>query len=137
MKIKDIMKTDVITASPDDTIKDVILRIRMNNITGLPVVNENNQVVGDFSEHSVIETLPDILNEAEQIPMIDVKELTSSTIRNVMTTPPITIGPENDIKDAAKLFLEKYVHRLFVVEKQHKLMGIVTLGDVLKAFSER
>ncbi|WP_265821442.1 CBS domain-containing protein [Geovibrio ferrireducens] len=134
MKIREIMTTKVITARPDETIKEVILRLRTNKISGLPVINSSKKIVGVFSESDVMMALPDILNDADAIPLIDIKELTDNSVRMVMSEPRFTISPEADVKDAAKIMLEKYVHRLPVTEND-ELIGLVSLGDVLKALT--
>jgi CBS domain-containing protein len=128
------MTTKVITARPDETIKEVILRLRTNKISGLPVINSSKKIVGVFSESDVMMALPDILNDADAIPLIDIKELTDNSVRMVMSEPRFTISPEADVKDAAKIMLEKYVHRLPVTEND-ELIGLVSLGDVLKALT--
>ena len=134
MKIRDLMTTKVITAKPDETIREVILRLRTNKISGVPVVNSHNKVIGVFSESDVMMALPDILNDADAIPLIDIKELTDNSVRMVMSEPRCVISPDDDVKTAAKIMLEQYVHRLPVVENE-ELVGLVSLGDVLKALS--
>ncbi|MGE4497962.1 MAG: CBS domain-containing protein [Deferribacterales bacterium] len=134
MKIREIMTTKVITARPDETIKEVILRLRTNKISGLPVVNSSGKLIGVFSESDVMMALPDILNDADAIPLIDIKELTDNSVRMVMSEPRFTISPDSDVKEAARIMLEKYVHRLPVVENE-EVVGLVSLGDVLKALS--
>lgn len=133
MKVSDIMTTNVITAGPDETIKDVILKIRRKNVSGLPVVDKNKKVLGTFSETDVAKALPDILNESQHIPLVDVRELTAEPIRRVLHMPAITIGPDATIEEAATIVLEKFRHRLPVVDSDGKLLGLVTLGDILKA----
>ncbi|ADR18775.1 CBS domain-containing protein [Calditerrivibrio nitroreducens] len=135
MKVKEIMKTNVITAHEDESIREVTLRLREKKITGVPVLNDNGEVVGVFSETDLLNRLPDILNDADKIPLVDVKELTDPPVKTVMSSPAITVTPDTDIKDVAKIFLYKYIHRVPVLEGD-KLVGIVSLGDLLKAFSE-
>ncbi|MGB9731352.1 MULTISPECIES: CBS domain-containing protein [Calditerrivibrio] len=135
MKVKEIMKTNVITAHEDESIREVTLRLREKKITGVPVLNDNEEVVGVFSETDLLNRLPDILNDADKIPLVDVKELTDPPVKTVMSSPAITVTPDTDIKDVAKIFLYKYIHRVPVLERG-KLVGIVSLGDLLKAFSE-
>jgi len=133
MKVSEIMTTNLITAGPDETIKDVILKMRKKNVSGLPVVDKNNKVLATFSETDVARALPDILNEAQYIPLVDVRELTSEPIKRVMDIPAITIKADADIKEAAKVVLEQFRHRLPVVDEIGHLIGMVTLGDILKA----
>ncbi|MGE4317787.1 MAG: HPP family protein [Deferribacterales bacterium] len=133
MKVSDIMTANVITAGPDETIKEVILKIRKKNVSGLPVVDKSGKVLATFSESDVAKALPDILNEAQYIPLVDVRELTAEPIKRVMHMPAVTITPDTSVEEAATLVLEKFRHRLPVVDKEGKLVGLVTLGDILKA----
>ncbi|MCX8084987.1 MAG: CBS domain-containing protein [Calditerrivibrio sp.] len=135
MKVKEIMTKNVITAHEKESIREVTLRLREKRITGVPVLNDAGEVVGVFSETDILNKLPDILNDADKIPLVDVKELTDPPVKTVMSSPPITVTSDTDIKDVAKIFLYKYIHRVPVVD-DGKLVGIVTLGDLLKAFSE-
>ncbi|PLX71211.1 MAG: CBS domain-containing protein [Denitrovibrio sp.] len=133
MKVSEIMKTNVLTAGPEETIKEVILKMRKKNVSGLPVVDKYSKVIATFSETDVAKALPDILNEAQYIPLVDIRELTSEPIKRVMHIPAITIKAETDVKEAAKIVLEQFRHRLPVVDNSGHLIGIVTLGDILKA----
>jgi CBS domain-containing protein len=135
MKVREIMTKNVITAHENETMREVVLRLREKKITGVPVVNDEGKVVGIFSETDILNKLPDILIDADKIPLVDVKELTDHRIRDIMSKPPITVSPDDDIKTVAKIFLTKYIHRVPVIENE-KLVGIVSLGDVLKAFSK-
>ncbi len=134
-KVKDVMTTSVITAHEDESIRTVILRLRKHGITGLPVLNSAGEVVGVFSESDMMSRLPDILNEADKIPLIDVQELTDPPVKEVMGTPPITVEPDHNLVDVAKIFLEKYIHRIPVLQ-DGELVGIISLGDLLKALIE-
>lgn len=133
MKVKDIMTKNVISIRDDLSIKDAVIILRKNKISGVPVLDISGDVVGVFSESNILDKLPDILEEADKIPMIDVQELTSPSVSTVMGKPPIVVSSDEDIKNVAKIFLEKYIHRVPVVDNG-RLVGIVSLGDILKAF---
>lgn len=135
MKVKEIMTQNVISIRDDLSIKDAVIILRKNKISGVPVLDKSGNVVGIFSESNILDKLPDILEEADKIPMVDVQELTSPPVSDVMGKPPIIVNSDEDIRNVAKIFLEKYIHRVPVVDNG-KLVGIVSLGDVLKAFTK-
>ena len=131
MQLCEFMTRNVIMAYEDEMIRTVILRLRNNGVAGVPVLDRDENCVGDFSDTDLLKLFPDILNEAEDIPLIDIKELTSQPIKNIMRKPNI-LKPDDDMREAAKLLLENIAHRILVIEND-KLVGIVSIGDVLKA----
>src|SRR5689334_13949735 len=54
MRVQDIMTTDVVTATPEESLKDVARRLVERGISGMPVVDENGSVIGVISETDVI-----------------------------------------------------------------------------------
>lgn len=135
MEVGSIMTKDVITIKQDESIKDAVIKLRKYKKSGFPVVDDEGKVVGVFSETDILDKLPDIFEESDKIPMIDVQELTTPPVSSVMGKPTITVNSKEDIRNVAKIFLEKYIHRVPVVD-DGKLVGIISLGDLLKAFSE-
>ena len=133
MKAYEYMTKNVITVDKDESIRNAALKLRRAKISGMPVL-DGNKVVGVFSEADLLNQLPDILEEADLIPMVDVQELTGSPVKDVMGSPAITCNPNDDLKDIAEIFLKKYIHRLPVIDENSELVGVISLGDVLKAF---
>ena len=133
MKVYEYMTKNVVTIDKDESIRDAILKLRRAKISGMPVLDGDN-VAGVFSEEDLLNQLPDILEEADLIPMVDVQELTGSPVKDVMSSPAITCTPDDDLKDIAEIFLTKYIHRLPVIDENGELTGVISLGDVLKAF---
>jgi CBS domain-containing protein len=131
MQLHEFMTKDPIVAYEDETIRTVVLRLRNQGVAGVPVLDKDEKCVGDFSEVDLLKLFPDILHEAEDIPLIDIKELTSQLVKDIMSSPNI-LKPDDDMREAARLLLENFAHRIMVVEND-KLVGIVSIGDVLKA----
>lgn len=121
MKVKNWMVTDVITITPETTVEEAIQLMKKHYIRHLPVV-ENNKLIGFITESGLRPYLePNKLN-------IQVKE--------VMILDPITIDPESSIDEAAKLIYKYKIGGLPVVDAQKKLIGIITVTDILEAFIE-
>lgn len=135
MEVGSIMTKNVVTVKQDESIKDAVIKLRKYKKSGFPVLDDEGKVVGVFSETDILDKLPDIFEESDKIPMIDVQELTTPPVSSVMGKPPITVNSKEDIRNVAKIFLERYIHRVPVVDDS-KLVGIISLGDLLKAFSE-
>ncbi len=152
MKIEDVMEKDVIKFNELDKIVDVAQTFRDNKISGAPVINEDNEVVGVISEGDIMRLLEvhspkinlilpaplDLIElpvrmkyELDEIAE-DMQRAGSTVIDQIMTKKVILISPEASISDAAELMDSNKVNRLPVV-KDRKLVGIVTRGDIIGA----
>jgi acetoin utilization protein AcuB len=120
MKVRNWMITDVIVVSPKDTVESAIQIMQQHSIRHLPVV-EDNRLVGLVTESSL---RPYLSPEKLRLPL-----------REVMIINPITIDPEASIDEAARLIYKYKIGGLPVVS-QGKLVGIITITDILEAFIE-
>jgi len=114
------MITDVIIVSPKDTVESAIQIMQQHSIRHLPVV-EDNKLVGLVTESSL---RPYLSPEKLRLPL-----------REVMIINPINIDPEASIDEAARLIYKYKIGGLPVVS-QGKLVGIITITDILEAFIE-
>jgi acetoin utilization protein AcuB len=120
MKVKNWMITDLIVVSPKDTVESAIQIMQQHSIRHLPVV-EDNRLVGLVTESSL---RPYLSPEKLKLPL-----------REVMIINPITIDPEASIDEAARLIYKYKIGGLPVIS-QGKLVGIITITDILEAFIE-
>ncbi len=114
------MITDLIVVSPKDTVESTIQIMQQHSIRHLPVV-EDNKLVGLVTESSL---RPYLSPEKLRLPL-----------REVMIINPITIDPEASIDEAARLIYKYKIGGLPVIF-QGKLVGIITITDILEAFIE-
>lgn len=120
MKVKNWMITEVIVVSPQDTIERAIQLMKIHSIRHLPVV-EGDKLVG-------------LVTESDLRPYLTQDKLVLP-LREVMILDPITVSPETYIDEAAKLIYKYKIGGLPVVN-QGKLVGIITVTDILEAFIE-
>ncbi len=120
MKVKNWMIREVITITPEKTVEDALQLMKMHSIRHLPVV-EGDQLKGLVTESSL---RPYLSPEHQKLP-----------IREVMILNPIVIDPESSIDEAASLIYRYKIGGLPVVS-QGKLVGIITVTDILEAFIE-
>ena len=107
---------DPITLHPDATIGEAIRLMRDNKIGGIPIVNEQHQLVGILTNRDLrFET-----NLKNKVSTVMTKE-------NLITAPEGT-----DLKKAELIFKKNKIEKLPVVNKSGKLIGLVTFGDILK-----
>lgn len=124
LKVSDYMTRDLITFTKDQTIESVMQTLIKNRISGGPVVNERNELIGIISEGDCIKQISE--SRYYNMPMQD------KTIENHMGTNVETIDGNMNIFDAANKFLEAKRRRFPIVENG-KLVGQISQKDVLKA----
>ena len=124
MKVSDYMTTKLITFTPDQTIESVMQSLIKNRISGGPVVNEKNELIGIISEGDCIKQISE--SRYYNMPMQD------KTIEKHMAMNVETIDGNMNIFDAATKFVEAKRRRFPIVENG-KLVGQISQKDVLKA----
>lgn len=153
-KIKDIMKTDVITLKPDNTLKEAVVKFAENDIHGAPVVDEDNKIIGILTEKDILSELKTkttklslVFPSSHALGMTFQESITENEVRKafqdvgntpvseVMNANVITTGPEDLIAEIAVKMVNKNVHRLPVVQ-DGELVGFVTRADIIKGLAE-
>jgi len=119
VEIRDVMVDKVITAKKDATVEDAIKLMNKYEI-GCLVVVENGKPTGIITERDLLKRV-----------LAKSKELRNIKVLEIMSTPVITVAPETEIEEAAKLMYQKKIKKLPIVEKG-KLLGLVTLTDILR-----
>lgn len=122
MKVGDWMVRDVVSVTQDHTIQDCVDLMKKHSIRHLPVL-ENNRLVGLVTE-----------GDLRQVFLASLIEELS--IKDVMINDPITVTPDTEIEDAAKVIFYNKIGGLPVVDEQERLKGIITVADILAAFIE-
>lgn len=140
MKISDVMTRDVMTVSPDATLKQVAQVLAGLGVSGLPVV-EDGLVVGVVSEADVLaKERGDAPHRSGLFGLLlddgaDLRaKLEARTAAEAMTSPAVTISQDRPLAEAAARMLDEEVNRLPVVEEDGTLVGIVTRADLVRAF---
>ena len=124
MKIKDILKkkgTNVVTVNQEKTVFDAMQTFSANRVGSLLVLDDQSGIVGILAARDVLMVA---LNSCDNIKNINIKE--------VMTKKIIIGQPDDDLKYVQAIMTENRIRHLPVVESQ-KLVGIISIGDILKA----
>ncbi len=115
--LREIMTKDIATVTLKDNVYEVACKMRDWNVGVIPVVNEQNDVIGVITDRDIV-----IRGLAEKHE--------GSTATEVVMTRDIVLGqPGMTVDDAAKIMAQHQIRRLPVVENG-KLVGIVALGDM-------
>ncbi|HJQ66274.1 MAG TPA: CBS domain-containing protein [Gemmatimonadales bacterium] len=127
MRVADIMHTTLETIGPDQTVAEAVVTLAEQHVSGLPVVEGRNRLVGVISMSDVLQLLSDSADSERRGEILD-----STLVRDVMTAKPVTVDPDLDVHDAARQMLYREIHRVFV-EYEGVLVGVLSQSDIVGA----
>ncbi|VAV96627.1 CBS domain protein [hydrothermal vent metagenome] len=139
MHVLDAMTTDVLTIGPDDSLKGAARLMLARGVSGLPVIDVDNKLVGIVTEadfvrqeaerslHSRRRLLATVFGDG------DAREH-GETVRDVMTASPLVVTADARIVEAARVMNERGVKRLPVVDSEGSLIGIISRADIVAAY---
>jgi CBS domain-containing protein len=140
MLAKDIMTKDVITVRKETPTKEIAKLLLENRITGVPVVDNANRVIGIVSESNLlykVEPMSPTSTYWQEPKRFKAEhwKIIASNAAEIMTPDVITADEDTPVEELATLMLEKHIKRVPIVEGK-KLVGIVTRADIIKAILE-
>jgi len=115
--VREIMKKDVVSLGVNDNISNALKTMIDKNIGGIPIVDDDNVVVGIVSERDFVRTVADIT--------------TSKTIKEYMSNKVVTASPDISVGEATRTMIEKGFRRIPIV-KEDILLGIITASDIMR-----
>ena len=137
--VRDVMTKGVITVSKYDPVMKVADILNEKNISGLPVVDKDQRVIGIITQADILSmigvsrehTFKDLLKHmlGETLP----ERRIGDHVGDIMTSPAHTIKPDANIAEAVRIMTEKRIRRLTVADGDKVLIGIITRADILKA----
>ena len=119
LKARDVMTTKVITISPEAALVDVVELLDAKGITGVPVVDANEKVIGIITEK-------DILNFA----YTHVANLQNTKVSEAMTEKVISFTSDTDLDKISLCFSKSDIRRVPIIDKD-KLVGIISRKDLI------
>ncbi|MBQ1420604.1 MAG: CBS domain-containing protein [Desulfovibrio sp.] len=131
MLIQDWMSTNIVSIAPSASLLKCVALLKEKGLRRLPVVNRDNNVVGLISTTDIKQFQPTRSTGMEYLEAIDM--LDEMKVRDIMTKPPVTIGVNSTVEDAAVFMIRKRVSTLPVVDEDGKLIGMLTEWDVFQA----
>lgn len=123
--ITDYMAKKLITFSARTELTEVIDSFLQNQISGAPVLNDHEEIVGVIDDKDCLRTIVDSVYHNVPIRKKQVKSYMSDVYK--------TISINADIVDAANMFLNSNYKRLLVIDDSGKLKGQISRGDILRA----
>ncbi len=120
LSVMDAMTRTPVVFGPEISVENAV-KLMLKSKVGSLLVQENNLLKGIVTEKDLIQKI--ILNGNNP---------KKTKISNVMNSIVVTVKPDVDVMDAVKLMTQYHVRRLPVVDKESKLVGLLTLNDVLR-----
>jgi len=117
-KVKHVMKTNVVTVTRDTPVSHATELLMENNITGMPVVEEDMTLVGVITEKDVLKLF------------YSSGHATNRTVNDFMTTPAVHFDEDDDIRSVCDCLMQNFFRRV-PVTSNGKVIGIVSRRDVL------
>ncbi|WKZ83445.1 MAG: CBS domain-containing protein [Acidimicrobiia bacterium] len=142
MKVRDLMTTEPITTTPETGLKEAARAMLDARVSGLPVVDGDGRLVGivtegDFLRQEATRDQPyrfSLLDAlfGDQPPAHPGAE----TVGEVMTEQVLTVAPDTNLGEAARVMANRKVNRLPVIDGGGVLVGIISRADVMSAFTK-
>lgn len=140
MRVRDLMTSQVITVGPKASLKEAARRMIEAGISGLLVTDDDGALVGVITEADFVKSesgrrakqrarLLRWLGDGDEMPS------TERLVEDVMTSDVITLDPDVDHAEAARIMRKSGVKRIPIVEEDGTLRGIVSRSDILRAFA--
>lgn len=143
MPVRAVMTARVICTTPDVDLHEAARLLSENRISGMPVVDDENRVIGVISEADLLmlagmeegHTFRDILHRILREPVPARKA--GDRVQEVMSFPPITAKADDDVSEVAKILDERRIKRLPVVDDAGRLLGIISRADIVRAIGKK
>jgi CBS domain-containing protein len=123
--ISDIMEKKVLVADLNSSVRECAKVMSKRGVSSAVVV-QGRTALGIVTERDLVSKV-----------MADGLDSTKVLIRDIMSTPLITVGPDASMTKASEIMAEYRIRRLVVIDKEGNLAGIVTAGDIARTLAEK
>ncbi len=142
--VKDVMTTRVVSVTKDASFRTMAASLRAYRVSAFPVLDDDGKVIGVVSEADML-AKEALESEPQGMPgMIggllrrkEHQKARGTTAGDLMTSPAVTVTPDDTLEQAARLMHTSRVKRLPVVDANGHLVGIVSRSDLLSVFDRK
>jgi CBS domain-containing protein len=150
----DYMQRDVVTVSPEDSLRDALALMTENHVTGLPVMDTTSRCVGLLTSSDVLTYEQDEAGDSEERETADLFDpesqqwesvpfssfrlegLNDVRVSDVMTRDLVWVHRNTPLKDVARRLVDERVHRVLVMDEDRRLFGILSAIDFVRVVAE-
>ena len=145
VKARDIMTKKVVYVYKQTSSREVAEVMAKNNVSGIPVIDDGEQVVGIISENDFlshmgkkeIKSFMNIIALCLEDKGCLAMPISNQNAEDIMTSPVITANEETPVSDIVNLFAQKNINRVPILSQDKKLVGIVSREDALQTVIPR
>ncbi len=112
----EIMSTPVVTVTPDTTIQQAVVLLEEERISGLPVVDDDNRLLGMLSEFDLLRAIRNLRLQGH--------------VREFMSTDVVSVKESDSLTELADLMIEKRIRRVPVV-RESRVVGVISRRDLV------
>jgi len=136
--VRDVMTARVVAVREDATFKEMADMLGTCRVSAFPVIDSAGKVIGVVSEADLLARLARQDGHPGWLDGLthprDHDRPAAVIAGELMTSPPVTIGPDQPVQEAAKLMYDRRVKRLPVINTLGRLIGIISRADVLSVY---
>ncbi len=141
LSAKDVMTVELVTVTPDTSLKETASKMAAQGISGVPVIDERNIVVGLISDKDFLIQMGDkktrstmeLIAECLSSRGCRAVSMRSGFAKDIMTSPALSVYEDTPVFEIASIFAEKNISRVPVTDKSGHLVGIVARADIFQA----
>ena len=142
---KDVMTRDVVFVKRNSALEAVADILNRHAISGVPVIDDNKNVVGVISEKDFLfhmgaqnqKTFMGVIAQCLKNKGCVAISMRKQKAEDIMTAPAITISENTPVSEIAEIFTEKNINRAPVTDPGNKLTGIVTRTDIVQSYCDK
>src|SRR5262245_49704703 len=139
VRVRELMTYNVVTVRPEAPLREAARVLVEHGVSGLPVVDEDDAVIGVLSETDIVMKASGGTERSGLLSWLfdedfAAEKVVPETAGQAMSTPGVTIAPTRTVHEAARRMIDEGVNRLPVVENG-VLVGILTRSDIVRAFT--
>lgn len=150
----DFMQRDILTISPDETLRDALLLMTENHVTGLPVMDGNSRCIGLITASDILNYEEERADESvdgsmmqhfnpesqqwESVPAsaFGLEEFGDVRVEEVMTRELVWVKRETSFREVARRMIEADIHRVLVLDDHLALYGVISAFDFVRVVAE-
>jgi CBS-domain-containing membrane protein len=137
MLVHEVMTPKPVTVRADTHVKDALALLNQHSITMLPVVSEDDELIGVLSEVDLLvgRVLPDARATLRVHTEEDTEEDPQATVGSLMTSLAMTANEDTDVAEVTKLMTTTGVKSLPVVDARRRVVGVISRRDIVRMMS--